>query len=151
MDDVFTAEDMASAAHYETLGPAYFAARRMAEALMQGAESEPLKAVAKKVTDDVRDAVYEYVETFLLGDLESNIQHHIQRLVDNTVQALLTGEPWALNQYALAKRFDGEQVRAAVAKHAGESLLTLRVEELEKELERVREALKWEREARSRY
>jgi len=149
--DVFTADDLRQSAHYETLGPAYFSARRMAEQLMAGVEVEDLKQAATKAADDVRDKLYDYVETFLKSDLESNLQHHIDRTVQATVQALLTGEEWALRQYVLAQRHDAESVRAAVAKHTGESLLAMRVADLEQRVADLAQALRWERESRSRY
>jgi hypothetical protein len=144
-DETFTAADLDQASKYETLGPAYFAARRMAEALMQGAEVAPLKVVADKVADDVRVAVYDYIEGSLLSDLESNLKSHVQQMVDRTVQVLLTGEEWALKQYPMAKYHDGEAIRAAVARHCSEPLVALRITELEKEVARLTELLKWYR------
>lgn len=142
-EDIFTADDLAQAAHYETLGPAYFAARRMADQLMAGTDVEPFKAVVKRVVDEIQEQVYDYAETHLRSDLESNLQGHMTRMVERTVQALLTGEPWALRQYPLSQNHDGETIRAAVAKHGGEPLLMARIADLEKENARLNESLKW--------
>lgn len=142
-DDVFNAEDLADGERYKTLGPAYFAARRASEALMQGVEDEPLKRVADKVTEDMRTALYTYVEDFMRSDLEQNLQGHIRDMVERTVRALLTGEAWALQQYPMAQYHDGEKIREAVAKHGGEPLLMARIADLEKEVARLTESLRF--------
>lgn len=144
-DDIFTIEDMAGAERHEILGPAYFAARRAAEALMQGVESEPLKKVADKVSEDMRMALYAYAEDYMRTDMEMNLQSHIREMVERTVRALLTGEQWALAQYPMAQYHDGEKIREAVAKHGGEPLLMARIADLEKEVARLTESLRFSR------
>ena len=141
-----TVQDIAEATNYGTLGPGYFAARRIAERLMTGVEVEPLQKVADKVADDIRTAVYEYVEDHMRSDMEDNLRSHIAGMVDDTVRALLTGEPWAMQRYPLSSRYDATEVRAAVAKHGAEPLLMARIADLEKEVERLRERLKWAQE-----
>ena len=145
-DDVFTADDLQQAEHYGTLGPAYFAARRAAESLMAGVESEPLKRVLTKCADELTQGIYAYVEDGMRGDLERNLQGHIDNMVQRTVRALLTGDEWAMKQYPLAQYHDGEAIRAAVAKHGGEPLLMARIADLEKENVRLNESLRWSRE-----
>ena len=140
-----TPEDVAQSDGYETLGPGYFAARRIAEQLMAGVESDPFKKVAEKVTDDIRTAVYEYVEDHMRSDMESNLKSHIVDMVDSTVKALLTGEKWAMERYPLSTRYDAVDMRAACAKHGGEPLLMQRIADLEKEQERLRQHLEWAR------
>jgi hypothetical protein len=145
-DDVFTTEDLEKSAHYGSLGPAYFAARRAAESLMgENPSPEPLKKVADKMADELKTAVYEYFEAHLLSDLESNLQHHIERMVDATVEALLNGNEWAMKRYPLAPYGRGEEIRAAVAKHGGDELQQKRIADLEKEVARLRESLEWAR------
>lgn len=138
-DDGFIPEDHRPG--YETLGPAYFAARRFAEKLFEGAEPAPFKDALKKAVDALQEQLYEYAEDHLLSDLKNNIQGKVARLVDDTVQALLTGEAWALEHYPLAKYHDGEAIRKAIAKHCGNAVLAKRVEELERECLRLRESL----------
>lgn len=140
-----------AAAGYQVLGPAYFAARRAAEQVMTGSDTEPIKAVAAKAAELVKDALYDYIEAHILGDIECNVQGHIYRLVDDTVQALLTGERWAVERYALAQRYDAVAVREAVARHGGESLQSARVADLEQQVADLKRSLQFEREMRSRY
>ena len=151
MTDVFGIEDgdvEKSSNGFETLGPAYFAARRAAAALMANADTSPFQDVAKKAADDVRGQVYDYIEHYILSDLECNIQGHVTRMVDDTVCALLTGQAWAMERYPYYAYSRGEEVRAAVAKHGGEKLLMARISDLEKEIERLRESLRWAQERR---
>lgn len=148
IDRGITVDDVEQSQGYEILGPAYFAARRIAEQVMSGVEAEPLQKVAKKVTDDIRDAVYEYVEVHMRSDLETNLQGHLTDMVDSTVRALITGEEWAMNRYPLSKRYDAVDVRAACAKHGGEPLLMGRIADLEKRVAELAESLRFERECR---
>ncbi len=143
-----TSADVASAENYSVLGPAYFSARRVAEKVMAGVESEPLQKVATKVIDEIRDAIYEYVEDHMRSDMESNLQGHLVDMVDSTVKALLTGEDWAMNRYPLSTRYDAVEVRAACAKHGGEPLLMARISDLEKRVAELAESLRFERECR---
>ena len=138
-----TEDDIGQARNYEVLGPAYFTARRVAEHVTSGVEAAPLQKVAAKVIDDIRTAVYEYVEDHMRSDLESNLQSHLTDMVDSTVNALLTGEEWALNRYPLSKRYDAVGVRAACAKYGGESLLMLRIADLEKRVGELAESLRF--------
>jgi len=133
---------------YEVLGPAYFAARRIAERVWLGSDEQPFKDIAKKAAEQVQEALYDYVETHMLSDLEVNFQGALYQLVDDTVQALLTGQSWAMSRYPLSTRYDAVEVRAAVAKHGGEPLLMARIADLEGEIARLNSELTREREYR---
>lgn len=139
----FNEQDMAQAKGCDVLGPAYFAARRCAEHVMSGVEIEPLKTVAQKCAETMRESIYAYVEDWMRSDLEQNLQDYIYRMVDDTVNALLTGEEWAMKRYPYHAYGDGEKVRAAVAKHGGDTLLMKRIEDLEAANERLTESLKY--------
>ena len=137
MDMGITLDDIAKSEGYEILGPAYFAARRASEALFAGrtetVSTDPYKAMVDKTTKHIQEALYDYAENYIMGDLENNIASRVQAMVDDTVTALLSGDEWAMKRYPLGPYSDGEKIRAAVAKHAGESLLTMRIAELEKD------------------
>lgn len=140
-DPIFTAEDFAEGGDaYKTLGPSYFAARRyVAEAV-------------KKATDDFYDQLREKVETYLWSDAEANLQGQMWRMVDASVQALLTGEVWAIERYALGERYDTKAVREAVIKHAPPELWDKRVTDLQAEIDRLKRDLQFERDRnRDRY
>ena len=141
--EVFTDDDLRRAATAPTLGPAYFASRRMAEALMEGCEPAPFAAVVKKCVDEIQTAVYQHAEDWMRSDMEDNLRLHMSQMVERTVTALLTGEEWAMRQYPLSQYHDGEKIREAVAKHGGDALLMARIADLEKEVARLNETLKW--------
>ena len=85
------------------------------------------------------------LQSSLLYDTEMNLQGEMWRMVDNCVQALLTGDSWALKRYALTDRHDGEKIREAVARHIPTELQDTRVADLEKEVMRLRNDLKFYR------
>lgn len=141
--DIFTDDDMKQGEGMAPLGPAYFASQRIVEGLMEGADAEPFKAVVERCSEQIREAVYEYVEDHLMSDLESNIQSRVWRMVDDTVNALLTGEQWAMQRYPYNKYTDGQKVREAVAKHGGDALLMARIADLEEANKRLHESLSY--------
>lgn len=148
MDTITGSDIEKSERGYEVLGPAYFAARRIAERVWHGADDQPFKDVAKKAAEQVRDELYSYVESHILSDLEVNFQGALYRLVDDTVKALLTGQGWAMDRYPLSKRYDAGELRAVVAKHGGEPLLMMRIADLEADVERLKADLLRERDYR---
>ncbi len=141
-DNGFTDEDLRKAQEYPVLGPTYFAAQRSVEALFEGAEAAHFKAHVNKTVDVIREALLNYVESWIVSDLQLNIATYIRQMLENTVHALLTGEPWALERYPLAKTQDGEKVRAAIAQYVGDAVIKRRVEELEADNARLRESLR---------
>ena len=142
MAEGITEQDVAENKGHEALGPAYFTARRAAAALMQGATSQPFDVVVKKCGDDLTHALYEYLEVFVISDLQAALHDHIHRMVDNTVEALLTGQDWAMQRYPFADYDRGKDVREAVAKHGGEPLLMRRITDLEETVTRLKQVLR---------
>lgn len=136
---------------YQTLGPAYFAARRIAEKLFKNDESmlegeQSFKKIVDEVVEKVREGLYDYVEGHILSDLECNVQGKVYHLVDDTVKALLTGERWALERYVLAQEYNSVHVRKAVAAHIPDELAKARIADLEKQIEQLKTDLARERE-----
>ena len=147
MDDIFTAEDFAQADGYPTLGPEYFAARRVMERFMAGWQEEHLKpladAICKEVTDRIREKVWDDFRDYLLMDTETNAQGAIRDMVHRTVEALLSGEKWAMERYPLANNYGAQKVRAAIAEHVGDEIAVRRITELEAEVKRLEERLSY--------
>ncbi len=121
----------AEAEGYETLGPAYFAAQRVVEDAMKAYTTEHAAPLVKEATDKFYAAIQQCIEDALWSDAEMNLRGKMWRMVDETVKALLSGEKWALKQYALGSRYDGEKVRAAIANHIPEELQNKRISDLE--------------------
>jgi hypothetical protein len=126
------------AAEYPSLGPHYFVARDVAEKFMAGFEAEHFEPVVKKAADDLYSALHERLESFLMSDVESNIQGTIWRQIDESVKALLSGQRWALERYLLGPKYEHDKIRAAVAKVIPEELQNARIKDLEEEIERLR-------------
>ena len=132
-------------AEHPVLGPHYFAARAAAEEFMAKFEAEHFKPLAERFAEEFRDKLWGDIESWMLTDVESNLQGTIWRQIDDSVKALLSGERWALERYALGERYDHEKIRAAVAKQVPEELQNKRIADLEHEVKQLREQLDWYR------
>lgn len=150
-DPAFTDDDFMEADGYPTLGPAYFAARRTAEKFMAPFEAEHFKPLVEKFAADFQDKLWSDLEASLLSDVESNLQGSMWRMVDQTVQALLGGNKWALERYALGDKYDCGEIRAVVAKHIPVELQDKRIAELEAKVAELTADLARERGYRERY
>lgn len=135
MDQTF----LDQAVDYPTLGPHYFAARKTAEEFMAKFEPEHFEPLIKKASEAFYSQMQESLEASLLSDVESNIQGTIWRQIDDSVRALMGGERWALERYALGTRYECDKIREAVAKHIPAELQDARVVDLEAENKRLRE------------
>lgn len=124
---------------YPVLGPHYFAARKAAEEFMSGFVIEQFDPLIKKASDAFYESMLENIQASLLSDVESNIQSVIWHQIDESVRALLSGEKWAIDRYALGERYDCEKIRAAVASHIPAELQDARLKDLEAENKRLRE------------
>jgi ATP-dependent Clp protease ATP-binding subunit ClpA len=122
------------------LGPGYFAARRFAEAFMAGADQGPFKPVIEKVTKEIADELWQRVQDNLLDD--HNIHLHIWQTVDQMVKFILSGEKWAVEKYALGDRYDCAKVREAIFQHFPKELRDKHIDDLEKEVENLKESLR---------
>lgn len=146
---VFTSDDLAFGEQYPVLGPHYEAGRKVAEAFMEKFQAEHFKPLVEKMADEFRDRLWSDLETFLLSDVTSNLHGSMDRMVEGSVQAILTGEKWALDFYPLTQRHDGQKVREAVLTHCRDQITDMRVAELEAEVEKLKKDLEWAK--RDRY
>lgn len=146
-DAAFTPDELAQAADYPILGPAYFSARAAAERCMEAFEAEHFKPLIEKFADELRGRLWSDVETFLLSDVECNLQGSVWQMVDATTRALLTGEKWALERYVVDDQRIGEasKVRAAIVEHCGDQLRDQRIADLEKQVADLKQSLEWAR------
>ena len=143
MDDATLIPDEAKG--YESLGPAYFAARRVVDAAVQDFQDKELEPLVKASVDAFYSKLQDAVETSLWSDAEMNLQGKMWHMVDETVKALLTGEKWALERYCLGSRYEHEKVRAAVAAHIPQELQDKRVADLEAQVLQLSKDLSWAR------
>lgn len=145
MGDTFTDEELAEATKWDTLGPEYFGARKAATEFMAKFEADQFKPMVDSFVGEFRDKLWSDITDFLLSDTESNLHMAVARMVKGTVEALLTGEEWALRRYPLAAEYDADKIRKAIAEHVGDEVARLRIEALEKEIEDLKQRLEWSR------
>lgn len=135
----------ADAEKYKTLGPAYFAARCVVEQAVAPFTADMMQSVVKEIADKLYTQLQDIIEDALWSDAELNLQGKMWRMVDETVQALLSGEKWAVERYCLGSRYDHDKVRAAIARHIPEELQNVRIADLEQEVADLKKSLEWER------
>jgi hypothetical protein len=126
---------------YETLGPNYFSARKIAGDFMEKFKEEQFDELIKDAADKFHERLSNDLHDYLLGNTEGNLQTSIWRQIDGSVNALLSGDKWALERYALGSRYDQEKVRAAIAKHIPAELQDKRIADLEAQLAEAKRAL----------
>lgn len=141
MDQAF----LDQAAKHPVLGPHYFAARETAEEFMAGFEPKHFEPMVRKAADAFMEQAQEALEVWFLSNVESNLQGTIWRQIDDSVRALMGGERWALERYALGSRYECDKIREAVAKHIPQELQDARIKDLEEEIARLRKDLEWHR------
>lgn len=132
------------------LSPAYFSSREIVSQFMKSFSDENFAPLATEFSKLFYEKLNEDIQAWLLADTESNLHGWMYRQVDDCVKALLSGEKWALERYALSERYDGGvKIRAAVAQHIPSEIMDARIADLEAENEQLRNDLKWYRELRS--
>ena len=140
-EEGFTAEDIAQGQEYSSLGPGYFAGKRLAEMALTNMKPEDVQPILKKAADDFYALMLESVENALKIDDENNVQSKIRAMLDDTVRALLTGQKWALERYPLANYYDGAAIREAIFAQCKDQMVDARVAELEREVANLKSSL----------
>lgn len=135
---------------HPSIQPEYTRAHAVAEKVMARFQAEQFEPIVKNLTDHLREHLWDLVRDSIIEDTEQNIAGHIRDRVESSVKALLTGEEWALNKYALHK-YDHAGIRKKIAEHIPQELQDLRLKEVEAENKRLHEALNLEQRIRSGY
>ena len=139
-DLTFTDEDIAVG---PVLGPEYRASQRFAEGVMKGFQDEHLQPLMKIIADEVQDKLWDVARDWLLRDTETNVHGAVRDMVEQTINALLTGKEWAMQRYPYADYSKGEEIRKAVAVHGSDELLMRRIADLESEIAKKEETIQW--------
>ena len=139
-DLTFTDEDIALG---PVLGPEYRASQRFAEGVMKDFQDEHLQPLMKIIADEVQDKLWDVARDRLLQDTETNVHGAVRDMVEQTINALLTGKEWAMQRYPYADYSKGEEIRKAVAVHGGDELLMRRIADLETEVAKKEETIQW--------
>lgn len=136
----FTDDDIAIG---PVLGPEYRASLRWSKSVTATLDPELIKPIIDKAASDLQDAIWTATVDHLLADTEHNAAGAVRYMVEQTVQALLTGKDWAMRRYPYADYGKGEGIREAVAKHGSDELLMRRIADLEAELAKKEETIQW--------
>lgn len=134
---------------HPSLGAEYFAAREAAERFLkhwQDEHAEQLaEAIMKPVLDAVKEKVWDAFRDWLLLDAEYNAHLAMSRMVEDSVRALIGGDQWANVKYISPEGYRTEKVRETLAKLYSDPIKDGRIADLEKEVENLRESLRWAR------
>jgi hypothetical protein len=140
---MFSEDHMKKAEDSPSLGPAYFSGREFAERLMSTATGKELDGIAQDLSSKIYATLQSALQDHLINDTESSIQSHIWGSVDEMVRYLLAGEEWAIKRYVLNERYNAEKIRAAIARHIPDDVRNARIADLEAQVEKLRNDLKF--------
>lgn len=143
----YSAEITKQAEVHPSLGAEYFAAREHAERFLKHWQEEHAEQLAmdiiKPVLDAVQEKVWDAFRDYLLSDTELNAAGAMRDMVEKSVRALLGGEKWANVKYIEYPHRDGQKVRETLAKLHSDPIKDGRIADLEKEVERLKEQVRW--------
>lgn len=149
MTTEYSAEVTAEANKHPQLGAEYFDAREAAERFLAHWQTEHAEelasAIVKPVLDIVQEKVWDAFRDFLLMDTEQNIQGYMRDMVERSVMALIGGEKWANVKYISPEGYRTEKVRETLAKLYSDEIKDGRIADLEKQVARLEEDLRWAR------
>jgi hypothetical protein len=124
------------------LGANYFAARDIADRVMDKFAAEMFKPLVEKFTKEFSDKLWDQINIWLIEDTRSNLQVEINTRIERTIEALLTGNRQYIDQFVLpAYSTHGEVIRAAIAKAIPEELQARRIKDLEDQVESLKRSL----------
>jgi hypothetical protein len=145
----YTAEEEEFAESHPSLGAEYKAADAAARRFLAHWEEEHaeklMAAIMNPVLNTVRDQVWSAFQDWLLCDAEYNAANEMRRMVENSVNALIGGREWASVKYIRPGAYRSEEVRATLAKLYSDEIKDARIADLEAEIERLKESLRFAR------
>lgn len=145
----YSAEITKDAEQFPNLGAEYFAAREVAEGFLKHWQEEHAEqlaeAIMKPVLDAVQEKVWDAFRDYLLSDTETNAAGAMRDMVESSVRALIGGEKWANVKYISPTGYRTEKVRETLAKLYSDEIKDGRIADLEKEVARLNEQLRWHR------
>lgn len=97
----------------------------------------------KPVLDAVQEKVWDAFRDWLLSDTEMNAQTEMKRMVEDSVMALIGGEKWANRKYISPEGYRTDKVRETLAKLYSDEIKDGRIRDLEIEVERLTERLRF--------
>lgn len=145
----YSAEITEQANAHPSLGAEYFAAREAAERFLEHWQDEHAEqlaaAIITPVLDIVREKVWDAFRDWLLSDAEYNAHLTMSRMVEDSIRALIGGDKWANVKYISPEGYRTEKVRETLAKLYSDEIKDGRIADLEAEVARLTEQLRWAR------
>ena len=145
----YSSEILDRAADNPNLGAEYFAARDLAQRFLahwrEEHAQEMADAIMKPILDLVHERVWDSFRDYLLQDTEYNLQGAMTRMVEDSVKALIGGDKWAYVKYISPEGYRTEKVRETLAKLHSDTIKDGRIKDLEIEIERLKENLRFAR------
>jgi len=142
----YTTEQEAFAEECPTLGAEYRSAHEAAERFLAHWREEHAQKLAddimKPVMDIMQERVWDAFRDWLLSDTELNAANEMQRMVEDSVRALIGGKEWAGVKYIRPGAYRGDEVRATLAKLHADEIKDGRIADLEAEVDRLKEQLR---------
>lgn len=146
-DTIFTEEMHKFAEDAPTLGAEYKAADEAAERFLAHWKEEHAERLAeeimKPVLDAVKDRVWDAFRDWLLIDAQYNAANVMDRMVEDSVRALIGGRQWANVKYIKPGAYRSDEVRATLAKMYADEIKDARIADLEAEVSRLQETLRF--------
>lgn len=141
----YTEEQHYWAEQNQVLGAEYVETRGVVERfLFEWKEEHVAKLVeeaVEPVVEAVRRQLTEALEDHLLSDVQYNAHTKMKNTVTRSVNALIGGHKWATDHHILPEGREGAKVRETLARLHSDEIKSKRIEELEKELERMQKRL----------
>lgn len=148
-DSIFTEQDHRFAETHSNLGAEYEAARKASERFLRHWQEEHAEKLAEAiltpVLDSVKEQVWDAFRDWLLSDAEYNAASVMRSMVEDSVRALIGGREWANVKYIRPEAYRSEEVRATLAKLYADEIKDARIADLEKEVARLEENLRFAR------
>lgn len=139
----FSKEAQKRAAEHENLGPDYFDAQDVADRYMSHFEEKHLKPMVEKITETIRDAVWDDFATWLLSDTEGNLATKMREQSHRIVVALLSDEPHPALVEKFISGYRAEYIRKALIEKYSDEIKSARIKDLERENAFLKEMRSW--------
>jgi len=148
-DAIFTEDDHEFGEEHAVLGAEYKAAQQASERFLKHWQEEHAEQLAEAIITPVlnsaKEQVWDAFRDWLLMDAEYNAASTMRSMVEDSVRALIGGREWANVKYIKPGAYGSEEVRKTLAKMYSDEIKDARIADLEKEVARLEESLRFAR------
>jgi hypothetical protein len=119
----------------------YVESNGIADRAMEKLNDIDVSVLAKHYSDEVYSKLHDTLKQWLLDDTQANIAFEIRRMVDGSIQALLSNDPDLMARYPYAQYEKGESIRAELVKLCHDEVMSKRIEDLENKVKMLKESI----------